>query len=51
MTNASLTRTFIWGWLVGSYVQSIIIKAGAWQHLGRPGAGGVERSTSFSEGC
>jgi len=35
MTNASLTRTFSWGWLVGSYVQSIIIKAGAWQYLGR----------------
>jgi hypothetical protein len=35
----------------GSEVQSIIIKAGAWQHPGRHGAGGAESSTSSSEGC
>jgi hypothetical protein len=39
MTKATLIRTtFNWGWLTGSEVQSIIIKAGAWQHLGRHGA-------------
>jgi hypothetical protein len=40
MTKATLIRTvFSWGWLTGSEVQSIIIKAGAWQHPGRRGAG------------
>jgi hypothetical protein len=35
MTKASLIRTtFNWGWLTGSEVQSIITKAGAWQHPG-----------------
>jgi hypothetical protein len=49
---AVLTRTtFNWGWLTGSEVQSIIIKVGAWQHLGRHGSGGAESSTSSSEGC
>jgi hypothetical protein len=39
-TKATLIRTtFIWGWLTGSEVQSIIIKAGAWQHPGRHGSG------------
>jgi hypothetical protein len=34
MTKATLIRTtFNWGWLTDSEVQSIIIKAGAWQHL------------------
>ena len=37
--------------LIGSEVQSIIIKAGAWQHPGRLGEGGAEGSTSSSEGC
>ena len=47
MTKATLIRTiFNWGWLTGSKVQSIIIKAGAWQHPGRHGAGGAESSTS-----
>jgi len=33
MTKATLVRTtFNWGWLTGSEVQSITIKAGAWQH-------------------
>jgi hypothetical protein len=41
--------TFKWGWLTGSEVQSIIIKAGAWQHPGSYGAGGVESSTFSSE--
>jgi hypothetical protein len=27
--------TFYWGWLTGSEVQTIIIKARAWQHPGR----------------
>jgi hypothetical protein len=31
MTKATLLRTtFNWGWLTGSEVQSIIIKAGTW---------------------
>jgi len=42
MTKATLLRTtFNWGWLTGSEVQFIIIKAGAWQHPGRHGAGGT----------
>jgi hypothetical protein len=52
VTKASLTKTtFNWGWLTGSEVQSIIIKARAWQHPGWYGAGGAESSTSSSEGC
>ena len=52
MTKASLTRTiFNWGWLIGSEVQSSIIKVGTWQHPGRHGAGKAESSTSSSEGC
>jgi hypothetical protein len=43
-------RTFNWGWLTGSEVQSIM-KAGTWQHPGRHGKGGAENSTSSSEGC
>jgi hypothetical protein len=51
MTKATLLRTtFNWGWLTGPEVQSIIIKAGAWQHSGRHGAGRTESSTSSSEG-
>ena len=51
MTEATLIRTtFNWGWLIGSEVQPITIKAGTWQHPGRPGAGGAESSTSSSEG-
>jgi hypothetical protein len=46
MTKATLIRTFKWGWLTGSEVQSIIIKAGGWQHPGWHGAGGAESSTS-----
>jgi hypothetical protein len=50
MTKASLIKpTFNWGWLTGSEVQSIIIKAGAWQHPGRHGGGRTESSTSSSE--
>jgi hypothetical protein len=41
-STASLIRTFNWGWLTGSKVQSIIIKEGAWQHPGRHGAGRAE---------
>jgi hypothetical protein len=52
MTKATLIRTtFNWGWLTGSQVQSIILKAGTWQHPGRHGAGGAESSTSSFEGC
>jgi hypothetical protein len=52
MTKATLIRTtFNWGWLTGSEVQSIIIKAETWQYLGRHGTGGAESSTTLSEGC
>jgi hypothetical protein len=52
MTTATLIRTtFNWGWLTGSEVQSIIIKAGTWQHPDRHGARAGEYSTSLSEGC
>jgi hypothetical protein len=48
VTKATLIRTtFNWGWLRGSEVQTIIIKA---EH-GRHGAGGAESSTSSSGGC
>jgi len=43
MTKTTLLRTTSnWDWLTGLEVQSIIIKAGAWQHPGRHGAGGAE---------
>ena len=43
MTKASLIRsTFNWGWLTGSEVQSIIIKAGAWQYPGTAGMAQAE---------
>jgi hypothetical protein len=33
MAKETLRRTtFNWGWITDSEVQSIIIKAGAWQH-------------------
>ena len=51
MTKANLIRApFNGGWFKGSLVQSIVIKAGAWQHPGRHGVGGAESSTSSSEG-
>jgi hypothetical protein len=51
MTKAILIKTtFNWGWLTGSEVQSIIIKAGARQCPGRHGAAGVECFTSSSKG-
>jgi hypothetical protein len=43
--------TFNWDWLIGSEVQSIIVKMEAWQHPGRHGAGGAEGATSSFEGC
>lgn len=50
MTKATLRGiTFNWGWFPGLDVQSII-KAGAWQHLGRHGVVGAESSMSCSEG-
>ena len=50
MAKTTLIRTtFNCGWLIGSEVQSIIIKVGTWQHPGRHGAG-VEGPTSSSEG-
>jgi len=43
VTKATLIKTtFNWGWLSGSEVQSIIIKAGTWQHPGRCGTRGAE---------
>jgi hypothetical protein len=52
MTKASLIKKkFNWGWLTGSEVQSITIKVGTWQYLGRHGAGGAESSMSSSKGC
>ena len=51
MTMATLKRRpFNWACPTGSEVQSIIIKAGAWQCQGRHGSGGAESSTSSSEG-
>jgi hypothetical protein len=50
--QATLIRTtFNWGWLIGSEVQSIIIKAITWQYPGRYVAGGADSSTSSSEAC
>jgi hypothetical protein len=56
MTKASLIKkikkkTFNWGWLTGSEVQSIIIQVGAEQYPGRHGTGRAESSTSSSKGC
>jgi hypothetical protein len=45
-----MRATLNWGWLTGSEVQSIIIKAGTWQYSGRHSAGGAESSKSSSEG-
>jgi hypothetical protein len=51
MIKATLMRTtFNWGWLTGSEVHYIIIKAEAWQCQSRHGTGGAESSTSYSEG-
>jgi hypothetical protein len=50
-TKATFIKTiFNWAWLTGSEVQSIFIKAEAWQHQGKHGAGGTESSTSCSKG-
>ena len=50
MTKATLIRTTLnWGWLIGSEVQSIVIKAGASQHPGKHGAA-AESSASSSKG-
>jgi hypothetical protein len=49
MTKASLIKTFNWGWLTVSEVQSIIIKVGAWQYSGRHDTGRAESSTSSSK--
>jgi hypothetical protein len=46
-----IKTTFNWGWLTGSEVQSIIIKAGSMATSRQHDAGGVESSTSSSEGC
>jgi hypothetical protein len=50
MTMVTRIRTFNSGWLTGSEVQSIIIKAGACQHPDRHGIGGAESSTFCSKG-
>ena len=50
MTKATLIGTsFNWNWLTGSEAESIIIKVGAWQCLGRHGAGaeGKQEKTGF----
>jgi hypothetical protein len=39
MAKATLIRTFNWGWLTGSEVESINIMMGAWQCPGRHVAG------------
>jgi hypothetical protein len=49
MTKATHIKTFNWGWLTGSEVQSIIIKAGTWQQPDRRGAGDAERCTNCSK--
>lgn len=47
LRGEGVVEGFNWSWLTGSEAQSGIIKAGAWQLLGRHGAGeGTERSTS-----
>jgi hypothetical protein len=57
MTKANLIKknkkqkTFNWGWLTGSDVQSIIIKVGSWQYPGGHGTAGSESSMSSSKGC
>jgi hypothetical protein len=51
MTKAIFIRTtFNWRWIKGSEVQSIIIKAGTWQHQGRHDAEGTRSSISSSAG-
>ena len=49
MTQETLIRiAFNWGWLTGSVVQSIIVKAGAWWCTDMSGAGeGAESSSNF----
>jgi hypothetical protein len=51
MTKVTLIRTINWSWLTSSEVQSIIVKARAWQDPGRYGAGGAKNSISSSDGC
>jgi hypothetical protein len=43
-SNSYKGQTFKWGWLTDSKVQSIIIKAGAWQHPDKHGKGQAESS-------
>jgi hypothetical protein len=51
MTKTTLKRTtFIWGWLAGSEIQSIIINVAKCQCPGRDGAGEAKSSTSSSKG-
>jgi hypothetical protein len=50
MTKATLLRTmFNWAWLIGSEVQSVVIKTRVWQPPGRHGAGGAESYTPSSK--
>jgi hypothetical protein len=49
--NKTKQKTFTWGWLIGSEVQSITIKVGAWRYPGRHGTGRAESSTSSSKSC
>jgi len=49
VTKVTLVRTFNWGWLTSSEVQSIIIKLGIMATPGRNGTGVAESSTSCSK--
>jgi hypothetical protein len=52
MNKVTLKKTTLnWVWLTGSEVQSIVIKEGARQHLGRHVAGGADSSTFSFIGC
>jgi len=44
-----IRTTFNWSWLIGSEVQSTIIKSGEWQHPGRHGTGGAKSSKASSD--
>ena len=46
MTKATVLKKFNWEWFTASEVQSIIIKARAWQYPGRHGAGRAQSSPS-----
>jgi hypothetical protein len=51
MTKATLIKDNTYLGLAYRFRDSIIIKVGAWQHLGRHGAGRAESFITSSEGC